>query len=53
VRVPRQHLRPGANVLELELSATAQPARVEKASGDDRQLGVLFDRIELRPVTLR
>jgi hypothetical protein len=51
VRVPRSALRPGLNVLELEPSATAKPAEVEKTSLDQRHLGVLFDRIALRPAT--
>jgi len=51
VRVPRSALRPGVNVLELAPSATAQPSEVEKTSHDQRHLGILFDRMALRPAT--
>jgi hypothetical protein len=51
VRVPRSALRAGVNVLELEPSATAQPAKLEKTSLDERHLGMLFDRMTLRPAT--
>jgi hypothetical protein len=53
VRVPRSVLKPGANVLELEPSRTAQPAKAEQGSRDERQLGVMFDRLALRPATAR
>jgi hypothetical protein len=51
MRVPRSALKAGVNVLEVEPSITAQPAKVEKTSLDERELGVLFDRVALRPLS--
>ena len=48
--VPEQHLRQGSNLLSLGYQRVARPRQVE-GSSDDRDLAVMFDAIDLIPLS--
>jgi len=50
VAVPEEHLRPGSNLLSLGYRRMARPREVD-GSADDRDLAVMFDAIDLIPLS--